>query len=216
MSPPHIETQSTDDEQELSDGGSDERESLREQYMTYRNKVKEFLEKPMTDHQSSTRAAATGDDDDDDDPPTHLLRVDRVEKSITANQLLAAFSRYGKVQWVRVFPGGYSWPSGSVYPYHSARICFDRTESVESVLADHQHPGCTINGVLVSFSKSKPGQWFKTMRQRWWSYITILLYIMKSITKVWLNMLCYSGCGYKYILYQSVTINGIGLILLDK
>jgi len=136
---------------------ADDRESIREQYLAYRNKVKAFLEEPMFEHQPSTRASVVPDDDDDS-RPTNLLRVDRLDKSVTADQLYSAFSRYGKVQWVRVFPGGYSWTSGSVYPYHSARICFDRTESVDRVLADHQGTGCTIKGVLVNFSKSKPGQ----------------------------------------------------------
>lgn len=158
-SPPPLAEQSTDDEHELSDEGpcdADEEESIREQYLAYRSKVKAFLEKPMFDHRPSTRASVI--DDDDDTRPTDLLRVDRLDKSVTADQLYAAFSRYGKVLWVRVLPGGHNWTSGSVYPYHSARIRFDRTESVDRVLADHQGPGCTIKGVLVSFSKSKPGQ----------------------------------------------------------
>ncbi|XP_060863669.1 uncharacterized protein LOC132940212 [Metopolophium dirhodum] len=161
-SPPNLAEQSTDDEQELSEEGAcdaEERESTREHYLAYRNKVKVFLEEPMFDLQPSTRASVDDDDDDDEDSrPTDLLRVDRLDKSVTADQLYAAFSRYGKVQWVRVFPGGYSWPSGCVYPYHSARVCFDRTESVDRVLADHQSSGCTIKGVPVNFSKSKPGQ----------------------------------------------------------
>jgi len=162
MLPPHLAAQSTDDELEPSDGGPylndvDENESIREQYITYRNKVKAFLEEPMTDYLPSTGTANTTDDDDDD-RPTNLLRVDRLDKSITADQLYAAFNRYGKVQWVRVFPGGNNWPSGSVYPYHSARVCFERTESVDKAMADYQEPGCTINGGLVTFNKSKPGQ----------------------------------------------------------
>jgi len=163
-SPPNLAEQSTDDEQDLSEEGAcdaDERESIREQYLAYRSKVKAFLDEPMFDHRPTARASVVADDDDDDDSrPTDLLRVDRVDKSITADQLYAAFSRYGKVLWVRVLPGGYSWPS--VYPYNSARVCFDRTESVDRVLADHQGPGCTIKGVPVYFSKSKPGQWLTT------------------------------------------------------
>lgn len=163
-SPPNLAEQSTDDELELSEEGGcdeDEQESIREQHLAYRNKVKAFLDEPMFDHQPSTRSSVVADDDDDSHP-TDLLRVDRLDKSITADQLYAAFGRYGKVLWVRVFPGGYTWPPGSVYPYHSALVCFDRTESVDRVLADHQGSGCTIKGVLVHFSKSKPGQWFTT------------------------------------------------------
>jgi len=162
MSPPHLAAQSTDDELEPFEGGpylndADEDESIHEQYITYRDKVKSFLKEPMTDHLPSTGTANTTDDDDDD-RPTDLLRVDRLDKSITADQLYAAFSRYGKVLWVRVLPGGYNWPSGSVYPYHSARVRFERTESVDRAMADYQEPGCTINGGLVSFSKTKRGQ----------------------------------------------------------
>jgi len=112
----------------------------------------------MFDLQPPTRASA----DDDDDFRTTNVRVDRLDNSVTADQLYAAFSHYGKVQWVRVFPGGCRWSSSSVYPYNSARVCFDRIESVDRLLADHQGSGCTIKGFLVNFRRSKPGQWLTT------------------------------------------------------
>ncbi|XP_026810925.1 uncharacterized protein LOC113552310 [Rhopalosiphum maidis] len=145
---------STDDEQEPS-------RLIVEQYLAYQKMVKEFLaESAAVDRQPSTLETSTVDDDDDDVGPTDRLRVDRLNKSITADRLYAAFSRYGKVLWVRIFPGRYSrdLPSDPRYPYHSANVCFDRTESVDGAMADHRGPGCTIGGVRVSFSRSRPGQ----------------------------------------------------------
>ncbi|XP_025204134.1 uncharacterized protein LOC112600978 [Melanaphis sacchari] len=162
-SPPYPMAQSTDDERESSEEGqhlnsSDESWSIREQYLAYHEKVKEFLGQSTVDRQPQhpcTEVIA-----DDDVGPTDRLNVDRLDKSVTADQLYAAFSRYGKVLWVRVLPGGNrcDWSSGSGPPYHSARVCFDRIESVDRVMADYRGPGCTINGVRVSFSKSKSSQ----------------------------------------------------------
>uniref|UniRef100_A0A2S2PIM4 RRM domain-containing protein n=2 Tax=Schizaphis graminum TaxID=13262 RepID=A0A2S2PIM4_SCHGA len=135
-------------------------------YLDYQKMVKEFLAgSAAVDRQpSACETSAVNDDDDDDDHddvgPTDRLRVDRLNKSITADQLYAAFSRYGKVLWVRIFPGQYSrdLPSDPCYPYHSANVCFERTESVDEAMADHRGPGCTIGGVRVSFSRSRLGQ----------------------------------------------------------
>lgn len=73
-----------DDEQESSEGGQlhsnpfDKWRSMREEFLAYLKKVDKFLEKSTVD---------SDDNINDDVGPTDRLRVDCLDKSITADQL---------------------------------------------------------------------------------------------------------------------------------
>ncbi|KAE9541822.1 hypothetical protein AGLY_003813 [Aphis glycines] len=123
----------TDDEEQEPPEGL---ESMREEFLAYLRKVDEFLKKSTVD---------SDDNVDDDVGTTDRLRVDCLDKSITADQLYTVFSRYGKVLWVRVLPYDYSCSS----QYHSALVCFVRNESVDRLMTDHHGFGCTIGGVQL-------------------------------------------------------------------
>lgn len=150
--PPTLEF-TTDDENELTEA---EKSSAAQDFLAYQEQVKKFIEKQMIENPLPTITntdISDGDDGDDDDGlPTDRMRVGRLDRSITADQLYAAFGRYGKVRWVRVFPAEVS-RSGN-----TAHVCFEGTNSVDRVMDDHRGPGFTIKGVRVSFKRSKPGQ----------------------------------------------------------